>query len=113
MMNSGTITSMPDADADVSAIQPMNGSTSRPGMTHSDATEKPVARARGGIASERATKMPGPRIASERRDHAVDADRRPTMFGASAKTTRPSDMTMAIVARNRDQPLRSPMDQPS
>ncbi len=34
-------------------------------MTHSEPTENPVARARGGIASERAASMPGPMIASE------------------------------------------------
>ena len=75
MMNSGTSTSMPQRMPTCPVIQPISGSTSRPGITHSDATENPVARARGGIASESATRMPGPSIASDGRDHAVDGDR--------------------------------------
>ena len=43
----------------------MMGRTIRPGITQSEATENPVARARGGIASDKATSMPGPRIASD------------------------------------------------
>ena len=65
-------------------IQPMIGSTSRPGITHSDATEKPVARARGGMASDSATRMPGPSIASDAEITQLNATAT-TMFGASAK----------------------------
>ena len=53
----------------------MIGSTIRPGMTHSEATENPVARARGGMASERATRMPGPSIASDAEITQLTADR--------------------------------------
>src|SRR5215204_3731683 len=59
MMNSGTMTNMPMRMPALFEIQPMSGSTSNPGMTHSDATEKPVARARAGIARAKATRMPG------------------------------------------------------
>ena len=41
-------------------------------MTHSEATEKPVARARGGMARDRATRMPGPRTASAAEIGAVE-----------------------------------------
>ena len=42
----------------------MIGRISSPGTTHSDATEKPIDRALGGMAIERVARMPGARIAS-------------------------------------------------
>ena len=56
-------------------MYPMIGSTRRPGIIQSDATEKPIDRARGGIARLSAAKMPGARIATEPGDREVDADR--------------------------------------
>ena len=86
MTNSGTITSIPTRIVQVSAIQPMSGRTSRPGMTHSEATENPVARARGGMASDSAARMPGPMIASAAEITQLMATAT-TMFGARAKPT--------------------------
>ena len=65
----------------------MIGSTTSPGITHSEATENPVARARGGMASDRATRMPGPSIASDAEITQLTATAT-TMFGASAKRDR-------------------------
>ena len=58
------MTSIPIRIVHWSAIHPTSGRISRPGMTHSDATEKPVARARGGIASDKTARMPGATTAS-------------------------------------------------
>jgi len=59
------MTNMPTRMLNLSDIQPMNGSTAKPGMIHKDATENPVARARGGIANERPANVAGPIIASD------------------------------------------------
>ena len=53
-------------------------------MTHSDATEKPVARARGGIANESPEKTAGARMASAAEITQLTATAT-TMLGASAK----------------------------
>ena len=63
--NIGIMTSMPISIDQLSAIQPITGSTNSPGITHSDPIAKPVARARGGMASERAASTPGPMIAND------------------------------------------------
>ena len=51
MRKTGTSSEHPDPEVVRSPTQPMIGRISRPGMTHSDATEKPIDRARGGMAS--------------------------------------------------------------
>src|SRR3954451_14297105 len=87
----------------------MMGSTIRPGMTQSDATENPVARARGGIANDSATRIPGPSIASD----AEIAQFTPTatmMLGARANATAATDVAIATLARNRMRPRMSPMN---
>ncbi len=53
---------MPTRMFHVSLTQPTSGSTSNPGIAHSDATENPVARALGGIASDSDVINPGPMI---------------------------------------------------
>ena len=47
-------------------MPPMIGRMSRPGMIHSDATEKPIDRARGGIASAERGEDPGREDRAER-----------------------------------------------
>src|SRR3954452_7943107 len=87
----------------------MMGSTIRPGMTQSDATENPVARARGGIANDSATRIPGPSIASD----AEITQFTPTammMLGARANATAATDVAIATLARNRMRPRMSPMN---
>ena len=49
----------------LSAIQPIIGNIAKPGIIHSEATEKPVARARGGMANDKTAKVAGPRTASD------------------------------------------------
>ena len=68
----------------VSATQPISGSTRRPGIAHSEAIEKPVARARAGIASDSVARMPGAMTAraAEMMQFSATAT---TMFGARAK----------------------------
>ena len=63
MTNSGTMTNMPQRMPTWLEIHPISGRTTRPGITHNDATEKPVARARAGMASDSATRTPGPMTA--------------------------------------------------
>ncbi|CAB4590037.1 unannotated protein [freshwater metagenome] len=63
MTNKGIITSMPTRMVNLSASQPIIGRTARPGMIHNEATEYPVARARGGMANDRPVKMAGASIA--------------------------------------------------
>ena len=62
--NEGTITSIPIRIVHSSAIHPTSGRISSPGMIHSDATENPVARARGGIANDNTVRIPGATTAS-------------------------------------------------
>ena len=107
MMNSGTSTSMPQRIPTCPEIQPMIGSTISPGMTHSEATEKPVARARGGIASESATRMPGPSIASDAEITLLTATAM-TMFGEIANTIAASEVPTATLARKRISPRMLP-----
>ena len=64
MQNSGSITSIPMRIVHVSAIHPISGRINRPGMTHSEAMENPVARARAGIASDSVARMAGASTAS-------------------------------------------------
>ena len=63
MMNKGIITNMPTRMVNLSAIQPIIGRTASPGMIHNEATEYPVARARGGIANESPVKIAGANMA--------------------------------------------------
>ena len=88
------MTSMPIRTSQVSAIQPISGSTTSPGMIHSDATEKPVARARAGIASERAARIPGAIIANDAEIAQLSATAT-TMLGASANPAVASDVPTA------------------
>ncbi len=64
MKKAGTSSSMPARRPSWSPIQPMIGRITSPGMTHSDATENPIDRARGGMATASTAKMPGRRMAS-------------------------------------------------
>ncbi len=82
---------MPHRKPNVSPIQPTNGITSRPGSTHRAPTEKPIDRARGGIASDRLARTPGPTMTSEPaiRQLMITAT---TMFGAHAN---PADSSEA------------------
>ena len=59
------MTNMPTRILNLSAIQPMKGNTAKPGIIHNEATENPVARARGGIAKDSPAKVAGPSIASD------------------------------------------------
>jgi hypothetical protein len=59
------MTNMPTRMLNLSEIQPMNGSTAKPGIIHNEATENPVARARGGIAKDSPAKVAGPSMASD------------------------------------------------
>ena len=59
MTNTGTITSIPHRSPTWSPSHPMMGSTTRPGITQSAPTAKPIDRARGGMASDRVARMPG------------------------------------------------------
>ena len=90
---------MPTRMPRLSAIQPMNGRTSSPGITHSDATEKPVARTRAGMPSESDTRMLGPTIARAAEMMQLIATAT-TMLGAIANSTESSDVNAAIRAAN-------------
>jgi hypothetical protein len=61
--NTGSITSIPARMPMPSEMRPMVGSTMSPGMTQMAPSEKPIDRARGGMASDRPEKMPGPMMA--------------------------------------------------
>ena len=106
MQNSGTITSIPMRIVQVSAIQPISGRTSRPGMTHSEAIEKPVARARAGIASDSVARMAGARTASSTLMTQFRATAT-TMFGDRAKATRTAAASRQICDRKRTRPATS------
>ena len=93
-------------------------------MTHSEATEKPVARARAGWPATSATRMPGPSIAERRRrstqlnsdrDHDVrrqrEADRqRPTWPTATRPRKR---ISPRMSPRNRRVTMRAPSTSPT
>ena len=64
-MKTGTVTSMPRRMFQLSPIHPTKGNASSPGMAQSEAIEKPVARALGGIASDSAVNKPGTMTAKE------------------------------------------------
>ena len=95
MMNSGTSVSIPQRIPMWLLIQPMSGRTSKPGITHSDATEKPVARARAGIASDNATRMPGPTMASVAEITQLKTTAT-TMFGETAKPIAITEVSIAM-----------------
>src|SRR3546814_6846946 len=78
-------------------MAPMIGRTIKPGMIHSDPTEKPIDLARGGSASERVAKMPGPRMA---RDPLITmfAAMATARLGASGNTTTHPDPAHAAFA---------------
>ena len=94
-------------------------------MAQSEATEKPVARARGGIASESAVSKPGPMIAKRRRDQAVrrrprsqsvgaranSAEQPPPIRGRSAKRSWMSPLTS--LPTKRFVAMREPMTSPT
>jgi hypothetical protein len=63
MRKIGTMSSIPHRRLSWSPTHPMIGSITRPGMTHSDATAKPMDRARGGMARDRVASTPGAMIA--------------------------------------------------
>ncbi len=85
----------------------MRGSTTRPGITHNEATEKPVARARGGMANESATRIPGPSIASDAEITQLTATAT-TMLGATANAIAAIDVATATPARKRIKPRMLP-----
>jgi hypothetical protein len=60
----GAITSIPSRVPQLSAIQPMNGSSSRPGTAHHEPTANPTARARDGMAMDMIDSTPGSTTAS-------------------------------------------------
>ena len=107
MTNIGIITSMPISIDQLSAIQPITGSTNNPGITHNEPMAKPVARARGGIASESAASTPGPMIANDAEITQLSATAMYT-FGAKAKPADATDVSIATVATNRIRPLMLP-----
>ncbi len=107
MTNIGIMTSMPISIDQLSAIQPITGSTNSPGMTHSDPMAKPVARARGGIASDSAASTPGPMIANEAEITQLSATATYT-FGANANPAEANDVSRATEATNRMRPLTLP-----
>ena len=73
-------------------------------MTHSEAIEKPVARARAGIASDSAARMPGAMIASDAEMTQLRATAT-TMFGAQREADRRDrGVARATVDRKPDQP---------
>src|SRR3954447_8158794 len=86
----------------------MMGSTIKPGITQSDATENPVARARGGIANDKATRIPGPKIASDA-EIAQCTPTATTTFGATTKPSDTSDVPTATLLRKRIRPRMSAM----
>ncbi len=106
MQNSGTITSIPMRIVQVSAIHPISGRISRPGMTHSEAIENPVARARAGMASDSVARMAGARIASITFTTQLRATAT-TMFGERAKATRTPAESRQIWATKRMRPATS------
>ena len=63
-------------------------------MTHSDATAKPIDRARGGMAAASTVKMPGVRMARAPVMTALTT-RATAMFGAKAKPISPADTPQA------------------
>ena len=75
MRKTGTIIAIPVRIPQLSAIHPMNGSISSPGRIHSDAIEKPIDRARGGMARDSEARMPGPTIARHIAMRKLTADR--------------------------------------
>jgi hypothetical protein len=109
MMNSGTSVSMPQRMPTWPLIQPMSGRMSKPGMTHSEATENPVARARDGMASERATRMPGPTTASVPEMTQLSATATTTL-GAKANPMLATEVPMATRAMKRMSPAMSAMN---
>src|SRR3546814_2522807 len=67
----------------------MIGSITRPGITHSDATAKPIERARGGMARLSVARMPGATMAKAATITEWAAMATPTL-GAAATTIRAS-----------------------
>ena len=105
--NSGSIRHMPTRIENASATAPMIGRTSSPGITHSEAIENPVARARAGIASDSVASTPGVNAASvaEMTQFRATAT---TMFGANAKPTLATAASRQSVDRNRIIPATFP-----
>ena len=66
MVRIGVIRSIPCRIPQLSATHPTSGSAKRPGNAHSDPILNPIDLARGGIASDRAARSPGPTIATEK-----------------------------------------------
>ena len=98
--NIGTMTSMPWRIPQLSAIQPMNGNTSRPGSTQSEPIENPIDRARGGIAIDREASTPGPTIAKQRFIKPAVATAK-TMLGDRANRAASPDDTTEVTAKKR------------
>ncbi len=63
-MNTGHRRATPHRKPWAVPIQPMIGRTTRPGSTNRAPIEKPTDRARGGMASDRLARTPGPTMAS-------------------------------------------------
>ncbi len=75
-------------------------------MIHSDATEKPVARARGGIANDKAVRMPGATTASSA-EIAQLSTTATTRFGDSANNAEQAAAASAAHETNRIRPAKS------
>src|SRR4051812_28551653 len=100
----------------------MIGSTTSPGMIQSEATENPMDRARGGMASDSDAKMSGSIFERLPVMIALATIATP-MLGASANTIRQPDTSQATLARNPMMrlgsratsfvPMRAPMMSPT
>ena len=88
-------------------IHPISGRMSSPGITHSDATENPVARALAGMARDSATRMLGPSTANDAEIRQLIATAT-KMLGASANPIDSSDVAAAILAPKRMTARMSP-----
>ncbi len=86
----------------------MRGSTPRPGITQSDATEKPVARARAGMASDRPENTAGASTASAPEITQLTATAT-TMLGASANAAASTAAAIDTLAPTRVRPATLPV----
>ncbi len=96
----GVMTIIPTRIPHLSPTHPTRGKAKRPGKAQRDPMLNPIARARGGIARERAATSPGPRIAKEKVRRAL----KPTAIhtvGDSAKPITNNDPTKADTASSR------------
>ena len=106
--NIGMSSRIPNSIVTLSATQPIIGRIARPGITHNDPIAKPVARARGGIANDRAANTPGPMMASDAEMRQFNATAT-QIDGANANPADATDVTSAMLATNRIRPFTLPM----